>query len=569
MLKTLTVSNFALIEQAGVEFAPGLNILTGETGAGKSILIDALNILLGSRASADYIRSGSDFFRVEAVFRIGPNQEARELLDSQGIPLEDGDTLILSRYLSRQGKSAVVVNGCQVTLGTLKLLGGGLVDMHGQHENQTLLKPETHLGLLDAFDPAIGRLLPAYREAFAAWTRLGEEIARLESDSRERAQRLDMLEWQTQEIAAAELEEAEEERLEQEIQVLTHAEKIQSAVSRSYRLLSEDGASGTLSSLAEVKKELEYAARFDPSLAAGLTTVADALYQLEEAASDLRDYGENLDFNPARLEKLQERMDVIHKLKKKYGATIAEVLAYYRQAAEELATISNYEERMGELIRQRDKLEAELAEIAGKLDVLRRKAATQFAGQVRGHLADLGMPKAQLIINITRQSRYTGTGNNEIAMLFSANPGEEPRPLHKVASGGELSRIALAVKTVSASRDGVGTMVFDEIDAGISGQAARMVGEKIALVGADRQVLCITHLPQIAAMADHHLRVEKRVEGKRTTTLIQTLDDEERLREVTRMVSGDNITRLALDNAAEMIASAQLRKEKWKNKAQA
>ena len=238
MLKTLTVSNFALIEQASVEFAPGLNILTGETGAGKSILIDALNILLGSRASAEYIRSGSDFFRVEAVFHSGNNDQIKELLDSQGIPLEGGDTLIISRYLSRQGKSAIVVNGCQVTLGTLKLLGGELVDMHGQHENQTLLKPESHLGLLDAFDPAVGKLLPEYRDLFTEWTGLCTEIVRLESDSRERAQRVDMLQWQTQEIAAAKLEPEEEDRLEQEIQVLTHAEKIQSAVSKSYRLLS-------------------------------------------------------------------------------------------------------------------------------------------------------------------------------------------------------------------------------------------------------------------------------------------------------------------------------------------
>ena len=309
--------------------------------------------------------------------------------------------------------------------------------------------------------------------------------------------------------------------------------------------------------------------RFDPSLESGLSVITDALYQMEEIASELRDYGENMDYNPARLGKLQDRMDVIHKLKKKYGATVAEVLAYYHQASEELTTISNYEERMGELTHRRDQLESDLATVANKLDALRRKAATQFANQVRGHLVDLGMPKAQLIVNVTQHSRYSNTGNNEIAILFSANPGEEPRPLHKVASGGELSRIALAVKTVSASRDSIGTMVFDEVDTGISGQAAQMVGEKIALVGAERQVLCITHLPQIAAMADRHLRVEKRVEGERTNTLIQPLDKNEQHREVTRMISGDHITQLALDNAAEMIASAQLRKEKWKNKAQA
>lgn len=570
MLKTLTVNNFALIEHAGVEFAPGLNILTGETGAGKSILIDALNTVLGSRATVDSIRGGSGFFRVEAVFDVETNPAARQLLDDQGIPLEDGSTLIVSRNLSRSGKTTITVNGCHVTVGSLRQLGAVLVDMHGQHENQALLKPDAYLRMIDAFDPAIKPRLENYRGIYGEWTALNTEIARLETSSRERAQRLDMLQWQTGEIAAANLVPGEEETLDKEIRVLANAEKIATAVARSHSLLSGGDRGGSvISGLAEIKKDLELAARFEPALENSLKAAAEALYQLEEVAADLRDYGEKTEFHPDRLAELQERLDTLHKLKRKYGASVDEVLAYYDQACAELAGITNYDQRLAGLAGRRAELEAKLAAAAGELDKLRRTAAADLARQVAGHLADLGMPKARLVVEVQTTERYNAAGSNEAAFLFSANPGEPPRPLQKVASGGELSRIALAIKTVAASRDEAGTMVFDEIDAGIGGQTALMVAEKIAMAAADKQVLCITHLPQIAAMADRHLSVEKKSAGERTTTIVRILDGDSRLEEVTRMVSGDNITRLALDNAREMIAAAQSKKEKWKNRAQA
>jgi DNA repair protein RecN (Recombination protein N) len=568
VLKTLSVSNFALIEHAGIEFSGGLNILTGETGAGKSILVDALNTVLGSRASADFIRSGSDSFRVEAVFEVDANPDFVELLADQGIPVEDDGTLIISRQLNRQGKSVILVNGCHVTLGVLRRIGGELVDMHGQHENQALLKPESHLELLDAYDPKIREKLHEYRSVYNSWTDLNNMMARTQRDSRERAQRVDMLKWQVDEIAAAALNAGEEETLSQEIRVLANAEKIMGGIGRTYGLLSEGGkgVAGILSVLADAKKELETVARYDPHVETHLAVITDVLYQLEETAVELRDYCESIEFNPQRLAGLHERMDVIHRLKKKYGSTLEEVIDYYHSAVEELNSITNYEERVAAMSEKRLELEGRLAAYSAELDVLRRQAAAIMAGQICDHLIHLGMPKAKLIITVNTIPNYLSTGANEVAILFSANPGEEPKPLQKIASGGELSRIALAIKTVSASRDRVSTMVFDEVDAGVGGQTAQMVAEKIALVSRNKQVLCITHLPQIAAMADYHIYVEKTIQGDRTKTSVKILAVDEHLLEVTRMISGDNVTKVALQNASEMIDAAMLKKGKMESR---
>jgi len=561
VLKTLTVSNFALIEQAVIDFSTGLNILTGETGAGKSILVDALNILLGGRASSDAIRGGSDFFRVEAIFTVENNVLLQDWLDGQGILRED-DTLIISRYLSRQGKSVITVNSCHVTASALRQIGAQLLDMHGQHENQSLLKPESYLKLLDDFVPELKGILADYFRVYSAWSDVGLTISKTEGDARERAQRIDMLRWQTQEIAAADLLVDEEETLDAEIHILANAEKIINSVNRSYILLNEGDRrmGGILSALAETKKELETAARYDPTIVSQLSFVTDALYQLDETAVSLRGYCETLDFNPDRLAILQDRLDIILKLKKKYGATIADVLDYHKQAENELALISNYEERLTALKAKHSELEKQLARGAEKLENLRRNAAEVMAERICGHLGQLGMPKARLIIAVNNTARYTATGSNEVAIMFSANLGEEPKPLQKVASGGELSRLALAIKAVSASSDAVGTMVFDEVDAGVGGQIGQMVAEKIALVSRNKQVLCITHLPQIAAMADYHISVTKTVVDERTRTEIKILKDDDHRLEVAKMISGDNITPAALKNAAEMVIAAEIKK---------
>jgi len=571
LLKSLAVTNFALIEQAMVEFDEGLNILTGETGAGKSILIDALSVILGNRASVDSIRTGCDFFRVEAVFDISQLLSIHKIIEEQGIIVDDEGTVIISRRFSRNGKNTILINGCHVTVSILRQIGDNLVDMHGQHENQALLRPEVYLPMLDALNGSTRVTLEQYRKIYDQWLDLIKELSVLERSSRERAQRLDMLNWQTQEIAVAELKINEDEEVQQQILVLANAEKIANAVNRSYILLDQgsDGLNGVLSTLSEVKRELEVAVRYDQRIEEQLVGVSNALYQLEESCMDLRVYGDDIEFNPLQLATLQERMDIIYKLKKKYGATIGEILTYYNQAALELADINNYDQKFAKLSKQQSELEAKLTKMANELDDLRRQSSGELAKQVCGHLADLGMSNAVFIIEVLPTSQFTPNGRNEVLFLFSANPGEQPKLLHKIASGGELSRIALAIKTVCADRDAARIMVFDEIDAGIGGQAGHMVAGKVAKVACARQVLCITHLPQIACMADRHIYIKKQVDSERTTTIIKVLSKDEQLIELTRMISGNDITKIAVDNATQMYQSAHLKKEKWKNQTQA
>jgi len=571
VLKSLSVTNFALIEQAVVEFDEGLNILTGETGAGKSILIDALSVILGNRASVDSIRTGCDFFRVEAVFDISKLSAIRNIMEEQEIIFDDEEMVIISRRFSRQGKNTILMNGCHITVSMLRQIGEKLVDMHGQHENQALLRPEAYLAMLDAFDDKAREALEQYRSIYYQWLDLIKELSLLEKSARERAQRIDMLTWQTQEIAAAHLKINEDEELEQEILVLANAEKIANAVHRAYLLLDQGskGLSGIVPSLAEVKKEIELAARYDQRLQGQLVGIGDALYQLEETCMDLRSYGEDIEFNPQQLAILQERVDVIYRLKKKYGGTISEILEYYQEAVTELADINNYDQKVAVLGKEQGQLEKKLALLANELDSIRRKSSQELSKQVCKHLADLGMVNAIFVIDVISTSQFTPSGCNEVMFLFSANPGEEPKLLHKIASGGELSRIALGIKTVCATRDAVGIMVFDGIGACIGGQAGHMVAEKVAKVASTRQVLCITHLPQIACMADQHIYIKKQVEGKRTNTVITILSQEEQLLELTRMISGNEITQIAVDNANQMLTTAGDKKKQWKNNMQA
>jgi DNA repair protein RecN (Recombination protein N) len=571
VLKSLTVTNFALIEQAAVEFDEGLNIVTGETGAGKSILIDALSIILGNRASVDSIRTGCDFFRVEAVFDISKLTSICKIIEEQSISLDDDTVLIISRRFSKQGKNSILINGCHVTVNVLRQIGEKLVDMHGQHENQTLLRPESYLPLLDAFDEKTKAALDQYREVYQEWLELIKQQTSLAQTSRERAQRIDMLSWQTKEIELAQLKPGEDDEIERQLPVLGNVEKITTAINRSYVLLEQgnDEMQGILPALAEVKHELEIISRYDTRIQQQLTTVSDALYQLEESCIDLRVYGDEIDFDPQKLAVLQERMDVIYKLKKKYGTSITEILEYYNSAVAELADIHNYDQITTKLSQQKKVLEEKLKLFAHELSLLRQQSSHILARQISGHLADLGMMNAKFTIEIVSNVQFTINGSDDITFLFSANLGEETKPLYRIASGGELSRIALAIKTVCAHRDAVGIMVFDEIDAGIGGQAGHMVAEKVAKVACSKQVLCITHLPQIACMADRHIYIKKRVEDERTNTIITILTKEEQLLELTRMIAGDEITQVALDNAKQIFESAIKKKEKWKNKAQA
>ena len=570
MLKSLTVWNFALLEHVQVEFQSGLNILTGETGAGKSILIDSLGAVLGARMSADMVRSGCDWLRVEAVFSLEDESLGlHELLTQQAIDDSDKE-LIITRQLTRAGRSTALVNGCHVTLAILRQIGAYLVDIHGQNENLALLKEENQFHLLDGYDPDVAEALAAYTCSYREWREKKKAYDEKQQASREYAQRLDMLHWQDKEISEANLKAGEDEALETEIRKLSHAEKIVGSLEESYELLEGGGGSGlgVLPALSQVKKDLEDISRFDDALANAQKMVEEAYISLQEASYELRDYGESVEFSPARLDQLQSRMDVIYRLCKKYGATLDDVLAHQEKVERELSEIENYDEDIAALEKEIAALEKELGKKAATLTELRRAAAKDLSSAIEEQLFALGMPKAQLAIRVEQAADYGPRGRDEVAMFFSANPGEAEKPLQRVASGGELSRIALAIKTVASSRDSsVPSMVFDEIDTGIGGRTAQMVAERIALVAQYKQVLCITHLPQIACMADAHLYISKRTEEGTTATQIRPLSERERISEIARMASGADMTTASLDNAREMVSHAKMKKDAFRREA--
>ena len=562
MLKSLTVWNFALLEHVEIAFGAGLNILTGETGAGKSILIDALGAVLGRRVTADAIRTGCDWLRVEAVFSVDGQAELLAYLAEQAIDCEDA-TLIITRQVARAGKSNVLVNGCHVTLAVLKQIGAFLVDVHGQNENLALLKEASQYELLDHESAAVADALAAYRTQYRLWNDQRKALDERKQDARDYAQRLDMLRWQDQEIESAKLQVGEDDRLDEEIRKLSHAEKISDSVQTAYGLLANDSRSGlgVLSAIAGVKKALDDVARYDDSLSNAQKMVAAAEISLQEASYEIRDYGESMDFSPQRLDQLQSRMDTIDKLRTKYGATVADVLEHQANVQQELAAIENYDEDIAKLEQEIAAAEKQLRVCADALTTERKKSAAVLTKDIGAQLAALGMPKARFAIEIAPLDSFGARGADDVRMTFSANPGEAPKPLAKVASGGELSRIALAIKAVSAARDhSVPSMVFDEIDTGIGGRTAQMVAERIALVAQYKQVLCITHLPQIACMADVHLYIAKHTADGHTVTEVHRLTDAQEINEIARMASGSDVSAASLDNAREMVAHARQKK---------
>lgn len=558
MLQVLKVFNFALIEQAEIEFSSGFNVLTGETGAGKSIVIDALSVVLGGRSFLDMIRSGCEQYRVEAVFSLQNHPAVLSLLADQAIPMEEDGALIISRTVSRQGKNTLLLNGTHAPLSLLRMVGDLLLDMHGQHENQALLRPESYLALLDGFEPQLEAMLGAYRKIYERWRQIREKIAAVDKDERQRAQRLDMLRWQLDEIEAARLREQEEAELTRQIALLTNAEKIGAAVGNAWASLADGGRQGksVTDILQECRRNLESAVRYDEELSIYAQQFSEVLILLEDMKPGLRDYLDRIEPDPARLSKLQERMDLIYRLRQKYGASVADVMAYAAQSRTELESLERHDALLAELQQQLQQLETELAQAAEDLGKRRQQAATEMSRAIETQLRDLGMPGGRFKIQVTSGNEYTSHGRDQVRFEFSANPGEDLRLLSKVASGGELSRVALAIKTVCSRNAGAQVMVFDEIDSGVGGQTARKVAEKIAQVAARKQVLCITHLPQIASMADCHIHIEKKLMEDRTQTFVRKLSAEERLAELARMIGGEPISKAGLDNAAEMVRMA-------------
>ncbi len=562
MLKTLTVWNFALLEHVEIDFDAGLNILTGETGAGKSILIDALGAVLGHRLSSDAIRTDCDWLRVEAIFDIAGEKRLHALLADQAIDDED-DSLIITRQITTKGKNVILVNGCHVTVGTLRAIGEFLVDIHGQHENLALVRAENQFALLDGSDDGIPKLREDYAAAFRAWKAADEALAEKKSSAETSADRMDMLKWQAKEIADANLRLHEDEELESEINRLSNAERITENVGEAAALL-EGGAEseGILADVGALQRRIEALRQFDKTFDETAPMLEDAACQLKEVFYTVQGYRDGLEFDPERLDELQARMDAIEKLEKKYGDSIEAVLAYREKIENEIESFENYDEIVAALEKKRAETLAEAERRAELLTAARKEAAQKLSAAIVEQLAALGMPDAKLDVSLL-PAELSARGADEIEMMFSANAGEPEKPLSKVASGGELSRIALAVKTVAAAGDSVAqSMVFDEIDTGIGGRTAQMVAERIARVAAQRQVLCITHLPQIACMADVHYYLEKTAKDGKTSTDVRALPPKERAKEIARMASGADATEASLTNAKEMIARAAETKKK-------
>ncbi|MDA8098190.1 MAG: DNA repair protein RecN [Nitrospiraceae bacterium] len=563
MLKELSIKNLAIIDRLTVEFSGGLTVLTGETGAGKSIVVDALGLALGDRASSDLVRSGSDEAVVEASFDLngkGPVR-VRELLSEQGITVEPSEDLIVRRVISAAGKSKVYVNGSQVSLATLSSVGALLADIHGQHEHQSLLSPEQQLDMLDAF----GGLLPL-REAVGALAgrshALRKELADLEAGERERAQREDLLRYQVQEIEGARIAEGEDESLAAEQRVLANAEKLAGLASAADDALYSSDSSA-LAALKRAIGNLRDIAAIDPALAPQLDLLESGRAQIEEAAREIASYAERVEFDPARLDEVGDRIDLLQKLKKKYGASLAEVTAFGGTAAAELARIEGRSGEMARLSREIEALKSELTQKAKELTKKRTAAGRELEKKVEAELGHLAMKRTTFAVRISQEPgedtsdghRVGPKGADRADFLISANPGEEPRPLAKIASGGELSRIMLALKTILVEGDPIPTLVFDEVDAGIGGAVAEEVGRKLRRIAGKRQVFCITHLAQIASMATSHYGVAKSVKKDRTSTEVRRLDEKERVDEIARMLGGKTITDATLKHAAEMIAS--------------
>jgi DNA repair protein RecN (Recombination protein N) len=551
MLTDLFIKNFAIIDNLHVAFSDGLNVLTGETGAGKSIIIDAVNLVLGGRASADLIRSGEDEAVVEALFDLSGRDEILARLAGSGVEC-DGE-LLVKRTVARSGRNRVFVGGGLSTIAALSDLARHLINIYGQHESQTLLKPDNHLLLLDGF-ASLSPLRDEFAKIYDSYRRARAEIRRIDEGEREVARRIDLLSFQSGEIAAAALHPGEEEELERERQLLIHGEKLQNNSRMAFDAL-YGGDSSLLGILSRVQAAINEICPIDRSLAETADSLNNAYLQLEDAALSLRDYAARVEADPQRLQALSDRLDLIHRLKKKYAPTVAEIIAYREEIDLELEQLRNREEARGELGREILELEGKMAVLGSDLSGRREKAAMALKSAMEKELHELAMKHARFEVALEKLAEARANGLERAEFLFSPNPGEAPKPLARIASGGELSRLMLALKQLHPESD-VPTLVFDEVDSGIGGATSALVGEKLKRVAGGQQVLCITHLPQVAAFADHHLSVEKLVEGGRTRISVCTLAHEDRVREMARMLGGMKITEKTLEHAREMIEQA-------------
>ncbi|MFO7578451.1 MAG: DNA repair protein RecN [Pelovirga sp.] len=555
MMTDLLIRNFAIIDNLHLSFGPGFSVLTGETGAGKSIIIDAVNLLLGGRARGDVIRAGAESAAVEAVFSLPGDAPLRHRLAAAELP--DEEDLVVRRTLSRSGKNRAFINGAVVPVSQLRDLIGDLVNIYGQHEHQTLQRPEMHLPLLDRF-AGLADQLGAYRQAYSAYRALKDKLERYDAAGRERQQRLEFLSFVRDELRAAQLQPDEDDLLAQERGLLLHAEKLLSATGGGYEGLyaGEHAACAIVSATLRQLGDLRH---IDPQLGGLADQLQESLYLLEDVALQLRGYADRLDFEPQRQQQVEERLALLDRLKRKYAPTVNELRSHLQTVEAELDDLQEGDGRREEIARDCQRQRAELKQLADRLSSSRQQAAADLAAAVEGELAELAMPRAHFSLALTPLDQPGYDGQERGEFYLAANPGEPPQPLARIASGGELSRIMLALRRCAPHDDGLVSLIFDEVDAGIGGEAATAVGEKISRTAATVQVLCVTHLPQVAAFADHHYRVTKVAQDGRTTTRLVLLDPHQRATEMARMLGGSQVGEQALVHARELIEMSRRR----------
>lgn len=552
MLELLHIENIAIIEAADIEFAPGFNALTGETGAGKSIVIDSLSAVLGQRTSRELIRTGAEKAFVSAAF----SGMAPELTETLGIQPEADGTLLLQREIQTDGKNVCRVNGRPVTVGQLRALGAQLLNIHGQHDGQQLLDEEQHIVYLDSFGRAES-LAITYAEKYKNFTDIRRQIGALQMDEAEKARRVDTLQYQIEELRRAKLKPGEEEELTARRGMLRNAEKFLGAVAGAdYALNGDDSGGGALSALRQAQDALSGVRHLDDAFGQLYERLGEAYSEVYDIAATVEDKRGELDVSPGELDRVESRMDLLYRLKKKYGATVEDMLDYQARCEAELAQIEDAGDTLARLEQALSKAEKEARQAAQALSDARKAAAEQLTAQILAELQQLDMGKIRFAVDFAEKP-LDSDGMDTVRFLMSANVGEELRPIHKIASGGELARIMLAMKNVLSEQDHVGTMVFDEVDTGVSGRAAQKVAEKMARISRRKQVLCVTHLPQLAAMADTHFSVEKGERGGRTYTEVRRLDREQRRRELARLTGGSHVSQTMLDGAEELLVQAE------------
>ena len=556
MLHSLYVKNFALIDDVELNFDKGLTIVTGETGAGKSMLIDALQVALGSRASADFIRSGREKATVQATFDVSRLSWIKKRMEELGVDCEEDGLLVLTRELSRSGKNVCRINGRLANLGLYRDMGSGLLDMLGQHEQQTLLDQDKHRWLVDRLGgPELLEQAGKVKEIYIRWRDTCSQLKDLESNARELARRIDMLSFQIQEITKAQLAEDEEDELLNERRLLMNSEKISRLAGEIYDQLygGEAGATPAIEGLGKALTSLRELAEIDSNLTGLLEMLENALYQIEDAAREVSSYRDNVEYNPERLDQIEHRLSLIKQLKYKYGSTVREILAYKEAALAELNTLSNRTKKAEELKEAIKTLEKEWHRQAKILTILRQKAAKHLEENAARELRYLEMGGIDFRVSLTPREEISAQGMEDIEFLIAPNPGEPLRPLQKIASGGELSRIMLALKVLLSGVDEVPTLIFDEIDTGVGGKALQAIGEKLAQVGRHRQVICVTHGAQVACFADTHYLISKKVVDGHAQTSVEPLDQAGRVEELARMLAGREITGAVKDHALQMI----------------